>query len=96
MASQENELREQLDRLEGLGNTWLKGLSRNDRSSNAIITINAGGIGIWIVSCFAAFMTGCTIFMAVTVVGQQHQIDRMNDYLNAIYQIAPNLKPKDK
>lgn len=92
MESRESELRAQLDRLETMGMDWLKSLKRPDHSSKAVITINAGGIGIWIVSCFAAFMAGCTIFLAFVVVGQQQQIDRASDYISNVYQALPEIR----
>lgn len=81
------ELDSQLERLEQLlvGN----GIHR---SGNATITVNAGSIGIWIVTCLASFMMGCTIFLAFVVVGQQQQIDRASDYISNVYQALPEVR----
>lgn len=64
-------------------------------NGNANININAGGIGVLVTSCLAAFMCGMCIFLALQVWHEQKQLDDMHDYLNVIYQYAPQLKPKD-
>jgi hypothetical protein len=90
----QHELRTQLDRLEGLLRP------RRTGSGNATINIQAGGVGLWIaVTCCAVMFALC---IAMVVVGgiayssQQQRMDRMQDYLNAIYMMAPSLKPKEK
>lgn len=62
----------------------------------ATITINAGGIGVWIA------VTCCLVMLIIGLLGgfiyinQSRKIDQMQDYLNAIYMQAPYLKQKDK
>lgn len=62
-------------------------------SNIAEVKINAGGVGILIVTALAAFMCGVCIFLAFGYFRQQKQIDDMHDYLNVIYQYAPQLAP---
>ena len=95
-----DDLQEQVDRYV---NTSQKLIDTLDRYSSNIstgnnastISINAGGIGVLITSCLASFMCGVCIFLALQVWHQQKQMDDLHDYLNVIYQYAPNLKPKD-
>ena len=61
----------------------------------ATIHINAGGVGVLIVTGLAAFMAGLCLSMGIMVIHQQKQIDDLHDYLNVVYQYAPQLKPKD-
>lgn len=79
----------------------------NDRqpynSSASSINVNAGGIGGWIAAwiagiCCACMLSAGVVFVLYTngILAQQHdQISRMQDYLNAIYTAAPQLKPKE-
>lgn len=97
-ADAEAELIRQMDRLESLGKKWLGSFDRA-QSGNATIEIHAGGIGMWISAtcCAVMFVVG----MAMAIIGgmaytsTQQRLDRMQDYLNAIYTQAPQLKPKD-
>jgi hypothetical protein len=70
----------------------------NLTSSNvgtSTIHINAGGIGVLITTGLAAFMAGLVFCLGLAVLHQQKQIDDLHDYLNVVYQYAPQLKPKD-
>lgn len=68
-------------------------------TNEAHINVQAGGIGVYIASICCAVMLALTI--AGSILGttayfsMQQRMDRMQDYLNAIYMIAPQLKPKD-
>lgn len=62
---------------------------------NSQIHVNAGGLGVLIVTGLAAFMAGIVLSFAVLIIHQQKQIDDLHDYLNVIYQYAPQLKPGD-
>lgn len=100
MESQESQLRDQLDRLESMGTEWLSNLKRPTQSGNAVIHVNAGGIGMWVAVTCCAVMFVVGLSMAVlgglAYTSTQQRMDRMQDYLNAIYMQAPQLKPKDK
>lgn len=92
------ELLKHIDRLESLGQEWLGSFGRT-QSGNAIIQVHAGSIGVWIAMtcCITMFVIG--IAMAVlgglAYTSTQQRLDRMQDYLNAIYMQAPQLKPKE-
>lgn len=81
-------------------------MQRTAPASQATITVNAGGLGLWIA------VTCCAVMLAVGVVGcvavssavqgqnrriekQDEALSRMQDYLNAIYVQAPSLRPKE-
>lgn len=89
------ELSKHLDRLEGA----LRRLSTNTGGNTATISVQAGGIGLWICVTCCAVMFALTV--AIVVVGgiaytsTQQRLDRMQDYISSIYQIAPQLKPKE-
>lgn len=94
-----SELLKHIDRLEQLGQKWIGSLGRT-QSGNATIEVHAGSIGVWIAvtCCITMFVVG----MAMAVLGglaytsTQQRLDRMQDYLNAIYMQAPQLKPKEQ
>lgn len=58
------------------------------------ITVNAGGIGVWISVTCCGIMLACNLFMIALYVDQQQQIRDLSDYLTAIYAMAPHLKPE--
>lgn len=64
------------------------------------VTINGGGIGVIITSAAACFMLGVMLVQSVAYNGrlsaQQQEINRLEDYLSAIYMQAPHLKPPEK
>lgn len=64
-------------------------------TNNASIRIDAGSIGVWLVSCMCAFMFGLNLLLFFVIIGHSRQIDDMSHYLQAIYQEAPHLKPKE-
>jgi hypothetical protein len=85
-----------VDRLGYIASAWN---GEKTGTSEAVINVHAGGWGVWIAS------TCCAVMLAITIAGSilgtigyfsmQQRMDRMQDYLNAIYVIAPNLRPKD-
>ena len=73
----------------------------------ATITINAGGLGLWVAvtCCIVMFLTSFIFaaFFIITVNGinaelhdRKEENSKMQSYLNAIYVNAPSLKPADK
>ena len=68
-------------------------------SSGMVVTSSShaqkDSVGIYVTSVLASFMTGLCIMMAFNQIHQQKQIDDLHDYLNVIYQYAPQLKPRD-
>lgn len=82
-------------------------LLRTGTMNSAKIEVNAGGVGIWIATTACLMMLAVNIILIVLFVvqdakndkvqdTQNSKIDKMQDYLNAIYMQAPHLKPKEK
>ncbi len=90
-----NELERTLDRLDKV----LPHLGGNNAVGTSTITVNAGGVGIWVCA------TACLICLVVVVVGaaafgfqiadHSRKLDRLDEYLSAIYMAAPHLKQED-
>ena len=76
----------------------LEQASRNmgNTGNQSTITLNAGGIGVWIACTCCAVMLACNLFLIALYVDQQRQIASLNEYLAAIYMLAPSLKPEKK
>lgn len=92
-----------LDRIEDMLRDIPYGTQRDSQSSASTITINAGGawhaMAVWIASLCSvvsllALVLGA-IGMSHYIAAQDDKLSRMQDYLNAIYAVAPQLKPKD-
>lgn len=104
MASQESDLKEQLDRLEKLGQQWLRILDapdmRGGNVGNATIQVQAGGFFALILFFVVSVTLGITIAMSLGVYSRMSKIetkqDEQSQYLNAIYMMAPQLKPSEK
>lgn len=64
-------------------------------NSAATITINAGGIGVWlaITGCFV--MLVLNIALLVFFMRTDREVSEQGHQLNAIYMMAPHLKPKE-
>ena len=71
-----------------------KGAPHNSMG-NATITVNAGGIGVWVSVTCCLVMLSLGIMGGFLYVNQSRKVDQMQDYLNAIYMQAPYLKPKE-
>jgi len=66
----------------------------NSNSSASNIHVNAGGLGIWVCSTFCALCLMASLF-TLYVVSEIKQNDRdQGNQLNAIYMMAPHLKPE--
>ena len=63
-------------------------------TGNSTITLNAGGAGIWVAVTCCLVSAVMNIGLAVAFIGHDRKIERMQDHLNAIYMIAPQLKDK--
>lgn len=89
-------LTEELDRLEQLLAEARKRTGQQRSSSAATITIHAGSWGTILCCCLFCFVAGLCIPLYLAQRDQQRQLDDMTHYLQAIYQQAPQLKPKEK
>lgn len=58
------------------------------------ITLNAGGVGLWVAVSACAVMLAVNMGLAILVLNHDRKIDDLSHYLNAIYQLAPSLKPE--
>lgn len=73
--------------------------STNENTSAASLHVSAGGAGAWAAAWIASIC--CTACLVAMVLGgmwmlhQAKQIDDLNAYLQAIYQQAPSLQPKE-
>jgi len=84
-----DELDQRIERLEKLAK---EGSRVNSSASN--ITVNAGGIGVWICCTFCALCLMASLF-TLWIVTDIRQNDRdQGNQLNAIYMMAPHLKPE--
>lgn len=103
MASQENEMRDQLDRLEEMLPHVLKAIDKPGVASSSVNNSNfyvqAGGVMVMILLFCAAFVLGIALDTSFSLhsdmKSMQQRQDRQDDYLQAIYQQAPQLKPKE-
>lgn len=59
------------------------------------IEINAGGVGVWLAASSCAVMLVLNIALLFMLAGHDRKIERLQDYLQAIYAQAPHLKPKE-
>lgn len=65
-------------------------LSRNA----ATVTVNAGGIGVWVASTCAAVAVTLCLALGGIILNQQREIGELRQFLAAIYMQAPHLKPE--
>lgn len=69
-------------------------LPRN--ASKSEINVNAGGVGVWIATTACIAMLAVNLVLAALWVGHERKIERLEDYLQAIYAAAPHLKPPEE
>lgn len=94
---------EDLDRavalLERIDHKLTKPATPPTNASASTLNVNAGGAGAWAAAWIATMC--CTACLVAMVLGgmwmlhQAKQIDDLNAYLQAIYQQAPSLQPKE-
>lgn len=71
-----------------------KATSHNSGGGKAEVHISAGGIGVGVAVACCAFMLAMNIALIVLLVRQDREISEMGHQLNAIYMMAPHLKPE--
>ena len=97
-----DELDQRIERLEKLAKEGSRG---NTSASN--ITINAGGIGVWVCTILFAINLAFLIALSISVNDRldkqdldrredRAEIKRLNEYLLAIWAKAPYLKPEEE
>ncbi len=85
-------------------NGAVKAINRFSGNSNAVSNSNfyvqAGGALVMVLLFAAAFVLGVALDTSYSLhtemAKMQQRQDRQDDYLNAIYMMAPSLKPKEK
>lgn len=79
-----------LNRFSERADTLLKG------GTHQTVTLSGGSFGIWLAAFAAAvcFLMFCVVL--ILFVNHDRKIDDLGDYVNAIYQVAPHLKPEEK
>jgi len=79
-------LKKELDRAEALQKQGY-GLNAASASANTI-TVNAGGIGVYVAVTCCAVMLAVNIFLAAMLINHDRKIDRLNDYVTAAYMVS--------
>lgn len=67
--------------------------TRNNNTTK--IMLSGGGYGVWVALALFAFMVGLNWSLNTQLSDQERKIERLEDYLSAIYRQAPQLKPQD-
>lgn len=81
-------LKRELDRAEAIQ----KGLQGQTNNSASNITVNAGGIGVYIAVTCCAVMLAVNILLVALIVDHSRKIDRLEDYVTATYMISGSKK----
>lgn len=63
--------------------------------NTAKIEVNAGGTGVWIATTACCVMVAVSMFMGLWVIDLSRKVDELNNYVQAIYMMAPHLKPEE-
>ena len=97
MADEISRLADVATRFEQASNRLAQALSNQGNSGNqSTITINAGGAAVWLAVSAAAVMLALNLALMVMLVNHDRKIDELEHYVNAIYMLAPHLKPQEK
>ena len=81
-------LKKELDRAEEIQRRF----AQTSNSSASTITVNAGGIGVYIAVTCCAVMLAINILLVAIIVNHDRKIDRLNDYVTATYMISGSKK----
>lgn len=96
-----NEVKRTLDHMEARLDTaiprMVELLAKSAPTTNgqATVTISAGGPALWVATTCCAVMLATNLCLLFMLAGHDRKIERLEDYLQAIYSMAPHLKPKD-
>lgn len=63
--------------------------------NNTSVRIEAGGVGVWVAVTLCMVMLAVNIGLLAMFINHDRKIDDLNSYLNAIYMMAPHLKPEE-
>lgn len=67
---------------------------RSRNTNTAKIEVNAGGVGVWIATTACVVMVAVSVFMGLWVVDMSRKVSELENYIHAIYMVAPSLKPE--
>lgn len=67
----------------------------NKAGTHQNVTLSGGSLGVQVASFCAGISFVMFLVMLALYVGHDRKIERMQDHLNAIYMMAPHLKPED-
>lgn len=70
--------------------------AQNTASNQSTISINAGGVGVWVATTACAVMLAVNVMLVGIIVSHERKLDDLSDYIHAIYMMAPSLKPAEK
>lgn len=73
----------------------LDALLPRSASNAAVISVNAGGVGIWICAFFSVITFLMFCVMLVLFVNHDRKIDDLNHIVSAIYMVAPELNQRN-
>lgn len=67
-------------------------------NSTSHLNVNAGGMGVWsaVTACLITLFAcvPAMAILAVLVIDQGRKIERLEDYIQAVYRVAPELQKK--
>lgn len=96
MADDANSAADELRRLEAAVDRFREAMPGNRIGNQSTITLNAGGVGVWIAVSACAVMLAVNMALLALIIAHDRKIDNLQHYVNAIYMMAPHLKPEDK
>ena len=82
-----DELDHRIERLEKLAKEGSRG-----NTSASTITVNAGGIGVYIAVTCCAVMLAVNVLLVAIIVDHSRKLDRLEDYVTATYMISGSKK----
>lgn len=82
-----DELDSRIERLERLAKEGSRG-----NTSASTITVNAGGIGVYIAVTCCAVMLAVNVLLIAVIVDHSRKLDRLQDYVTATYMISGSKK----
>ena len=81
-------LKKELDRAEDIQ----KRFGQATNSSASTITVNAGGIGVYIAVTCCAVMLAVNVLLIAVIVDHSRKLDRLQDYVTAAYMVSGSKK----
>jgi hypothetical protein len=77
----------------------ITGAVNSSTSGNMTLNVNAGGWSVLILLAISSFVLGIAVYSAFSSGERMNSIEsrqnRQDDYIQAIYAVAPQLKPKE-